>query len=171
MLYWRATAESSQVYLEMAPVLWKEFLELPPWGSRAATLCSSEDVSSQIDGTLVGKSDSPACLSHYESPCFVSLNETSEKNIVNMRKFSLPAENALCSLDFLLQAGLHWQIVGRPISLCQLARHLLIWQCGQTLILKTHLQPFNPYCGVLDTLSCFSYTVAGEKSVYGACHR
>lgn len=25
---------------------------MPPWGSRAATLCSSEDVSSQTDGTL-----------------------------------------------------------------------------------------------------------------------
>lgn len=36
----------------MAPLLWKEFLEFPPWGSRAATLCSSEDVSSQTDGTL-----------------------------------------------------------------------------------------------------------------------
>lgn len=40
------------LYLEMAPLRWNEFLELQPCGSRAATLCSSEEVSSQTDGTL-----------------------------------------------------------------------------------------------------------------------
>ena len=54
----------SKLYLEIAPFLWKEFLELPPWGSRAATLFSSEDVSSQTDGTLQDKKHThgPTCF-------------------------------------------------------------------------------------------------------------
>lgn len=52
----------SKLYLEIAPFLWKEFLELPPWGSRAATLFSSEDVSSQTDGTLREKKNTHMVL-------------------------------------------------------------------------------------------------------------
>lgn len=50
----------SQLYLEMAPVLWKEFLE--SFGSRAATLCSSEVVSSQTDGTLGWMREKPGVV-------------------------------------------------------------------------------------------------------------
>lgn len=90
-----------------------------------ATLCSSEEVSSQADGTLRRTQKiffSPLIFSSKNS--FVPLNKVKYASLHVSHQS--PAQNALSPLDLLLQGCPHRQIVRRalPLPLCHLARHL-----------------------------------------------
>lgn len=120
------------LYLEMAPLRWNEFLELQPCGSRAATLCSSEEVSSQTDGTLRRTQKPTFYLFIYyfiffKEKLLWSLQMTNKVEYAWLHEYERPspAQNALSPLDLLLQGGPHGQIVRRALPLCRLARHLL----------------------------------------------
>lgn len=112
----------------MAPLRWNEFLELQPLGSRAATLCSSEEVSSQTDGTLRCEAKTRFLPNFYLSTFLWSLQMTMKDEYASLHINEWPpspAQNALRPLDLLLQGGPHGQIVRRalPLPLGHLARH------------------------------------------------
>lgn len=129
------------LYLEMAPLRWSEFLELQPWGSRVATLCSSEEVSSQMDGTLRRAQKTMLLLLFYEKPFFIHFKWLIKSikhgcTSVNGRRHLLRMLSALSTSSS--RVVLTDRLCGER-SLSAAWPVIFFSSVGQTLMLRPHL--------------------------------